>query len=152
MLQTSLNLRSSSRGSAFAPPRVRMQKTPPPSSRRMSTAMLGRRHTNLTLLSRDRQRLEDNATSQKSILPNKCVGLGRHYLRFTTFAILIVACVFGILAGVAFHSPRPSPTRHTISGEGSGHHMYRHFVTEYDLVTNRYETLTFETDVRAGCH
>ena len=150
MLQTSLNLRSSSRGSALRH-RAYECKNAASIVTPDEYSYAGRRHTNLTLLN-DRQRLEDNATSQKSILPNKCVGLGRHYLRFTTSAILIVACVFGILAGVAFHSPRPSPTRHTISGEGSGHHMYRHFVTEYDLVTNRYETLTFETDVRAGCH
>ena len=66
-----------------------------------------------------------------------------------SFAIAIVACVFGILAGVAFHSPRPPPPQPIIPGEGGGHHMHHHFVTEYDLVTIRYETpMAFETDVR----
>jgi hypothetical protein len=66
-----------------------------------------------------------------------------------SFAIAIVACVFGILAGVAFHSPRPSPPQPIIPGEGGGHHMHHHFVTEYDLVTIRYGTpMAFETDVR----
>ena len=64
-----------------------------------------------------------------------------------SFAIAIVACVFGILAGVTFHSPRPQPPM--IPGEGGGHHMQHRFVTEYDLVTIRYETpMAFETDVR----
>ena len=66
-----------------------------------------------------------------------------------SFAIAIVACVFGILAGVTFHSPRPPPPQPIIPGEGGGHHMHHHFVTEYDLVTIRYETpMAFETDVR----
>merc|ERR1712159_431439 len=66
-----------------------------------------------------------------------------------SFAIAIVACVFGILAGVAFHSPRPPPPQPIIPGEGGGHHMHHHFVTEYDLVTIRYKTpMWFETDVR----
>jgi len=64
-----------------------------------------------------------------------------------SFAIAIVACVFGILAGVTFHSQRPQPPM--IPGEGGGHHMQHRFVTEYDLVTIRYETpMAFETDVR----
>ena len=66
-----------------------------------------------------------------------------------SFAIAIVACVFGILAGVTFHSPRPPPPPPIIPGEGGGHHMHHHFVTEYDLVTIRYETpMAFETDVK----
>ena len=61
-----------------------------------------------------------------------------------SFAIAIVACVFGILAGVAFHAPRP-----TAPCEGGGHHAHGNFVTEYDLVTVRYDTpAAFETDVR----
>jgi hypothetical protein len=66
-----------------------------------------------------------------------------------SFAIAIAACVFGILAGVAFHAPRPPPPQPIRPGEGGGHHMHQHFVTEYDLVTIRYETpMAFETDVR----
>ena len=66
-----------------------------------------------------------------------------------SFAIAISACVVGVLAGVAFHAPRPPPPQPIRPGEGGGHHMHQHFVTEYDLVTIRYETpMAFETDVR----
>ena len=66
-----------------------------------------------------------------------------------SFAIAIAACVVGVLAGVAFHAPRPPPPQPIRPGEGGGHHMHQHFVTEYDLVTIRYETpMAFETDVR----
>ena len=66
-----------------------------------------------------------------------------------SFAIAIAACVVGILAGVAFHAPRPPPPQPIRPGEGGGHHMHQHFVTEYDLVTIRYETpMAFETDVK----
>ena len=66
-----------------------------------------------------------------------------------SFAIAIAACVVGALAGVAFHAPRPPPPQPIRPGEGGGHHMHQHFVTEYDLVTIRYETpMAFETDVR----
>ena len=66
-----------------------------------------------------------------------------------SFAIAIASCVLGILAGVAFHAPRPSPPRPSVPGEGGGYYTHHQFVTEYDLVTIRYETpMAFETDVR----
>ena len=61
-------------------------------------------------------------------------------------AIAISACVFGILAGVAFHAPPPRPGA---PGEGGRHRAQGHLMSEYDLVTIRYETpMAFETDVK----
>ena len=79
------------------------------------------------------------------------VPVGTHAVSPLTrsFAIAFVECVFGILSGVAFYAPRPSPPRPTIPGEGGGRDMIHHVLTEYDLVTIRFVTpMAFETDVR----
>jgi len=60
--------------------------------------------------------------------------------------IALAACAFGILGGAAFHGPPP----HGGPGGRGGYDMHHRYVTEYDLVTIRYETpMAFETDVRA---
>jgi hypothetical protein len=60
--------------------------------------------------------------------------------------IALAACALGILGGAAFHGPPP----HGGPGGRGGYDMHHRYVTEYDLVTIRYETpMAFETDVRA---
>lgn len=60
--------------------------------------------------------------------------------------IALAACALGILGGAAFHGPPP----HGGPGGRGERDMHHRYVTEYDLVTIRYETpMAFETDVRA---
>ena len=60
--------------------------------------------------------------------------------------IALAACALGILGGAAFHGPPP----HGGPGGRGARDMHHRYVTEYDLVTIRYETpMAFETDVRA---
>jgi len=56
-------------------------------------------------------------------------------------SIALVACVVGIVGGVTFFAPPPPPRGIADGGHGR-------FITEYDLVTIRYDTpMAFETDV-----
>jgi hypothetical protein len=111
---------------------------------RATRALRGARRTMMKEASEDEEQLRPANSSEDVPFVTHAVSP-----MWRSFAIAIVACVFGILAGVTFHSPRPPPPQPIIPGEGGGHHMHHHFVTEYDLVTIRYETpMAFETDVK----